>query len=279
LEEFDSALMDAFTDDGTTEAVAESPETPEAESTETPSLDTSQEPQGEDDLRSFLERTKAENPEQAAVIDRIHRQLEGAWTPKLQAAAELRKQYEGVDPELASWARQMNELASTNPAEAAAALMAEAQRLQGQQQAAPVVEEPDFATDYDREVWHEVQELKALKQQILAERNEAIVDRQLADVGKALGMEIPYEQKDRVVREMVKDGAPASMAGRYWKDLYFDVAIQRAKDEAAGVVTRKQGMSPPPSALANRAGTGAPPPPATFDEAIAQEFRARNLPI
>ena len=49
-----------------------------------------------------------------------------------------------------------------------------------------------------------------------------MVDRELAAVGKKLGLEIPFEEKDRVVREMVKDGAPASMAGRYWKDLYFE---------------------------------------------------------
>jgi hypothetical protein len=279
-ETFDSELLTAFTDDGgapETSAPAETEVEETYEPTETPALDTSSEPQDEDDLRVILERAKAQNPEQAAVIDAIHREFQRGLTPKLQQAAELRKAYEGVDPGLASWARQMNELASTNPAEAAAALMAEANRLQGLQQAAPQVEEPDFATDYDREVWHEVQELKQLKQQILAERNEAIVDRQLADVGKQLGMEIPYEQKDRVVREMVKDGAPASMAGRYWRDLYFDVAMQRVRDEAAGVVSKKAGMSPPPSALASRAGTGAPPPPASFDECIQQEFRARNL--
>jgi hypothetical protein len=276
-EDFDSELMGAFTDDGTTEQ--SSPEETEAPDTteQTADLDTSQEPQEADDLRSYLERTKAANPDQAEVIDRIHRELEGAWTPKLQQAAELRKQYDGITPELAGWVRQLDQLAASSPAEAAAALMAEAQRLQGLQQAAAPVEEPDFATDYDREVWHEVQELKQLKQTILAERNEAIVDRQLADVGKKLGLEIPFEEKDRVVREMVKDGAPASMAGRYWKDLYFDKALQRARDEAAGVVTRKAGMAPPPSATANRAGQGAPPTPASFDETIMQEFRNRNL--
>jgi hypothetical protein len=279
-EDFDSELMGAFTDDGTTEQSSPE-ETEEAQHTVGDvgviDLDTSQEPQAEDDLRSYLERTKAANPDQAAVIDRIHRELEGAWTPKLQQAAELRKQYDGITPELAGWVRQLDQLAASSPAEAAAALMAEAQRLQGLQQAAAPVEEPDFATDYDREVWHEVQELKQLKQTILAERNEAIVDRQLADVGKKLGLEIPFEEKDRVVREMVKDGAPASMAGRYWKDLYFDKALQRARDEAAGVVTRKAGMAPPPSATANRAGQGAPPTPASFDETIMQEFRNRNL--
>lgn len=280
-EDFDSELMGAFTDDGTTDTT--SPEETEAPAIETDDLtdvaDTSSEPRDEDDLRSYLERTKAANPDQAAVIDRIHRELEGAWTPKLQQAAELRKQYEGVSPELAGWVRQLDQLAASSPAEAAAALMAEANRLQGLQQAAAPAEEPDFATDYDREVWHEVQELKQLKQTIIAERNEAVVDRELAAVGKKLGLEIPFEEKDRVVREMVKDGAPASMAGRYWKDLYFDRALQAATDRAAGVVAQKAGMAPAPSATANRAGQGAPPPPASFDEAIQQEFRARNLPI
>jgi hypothetical protein len=279
-------LMGAFTDEaGTPDTSApdttdEAPHEPSGQPLDTSDLSdavTAPEPQDEDDLRAIMERAKAENPDQAAVIDAIHREFQRGLTPKLQAAAELRKQYEGVAPELASWARQMNELAVSNPAEAAAALMAEAQRLQGQQQVEPQVETPDFATDYDAEVWHEVQELKQLKQQILAERNEAIVDRELAAIGKKVGLEIPYEQKDRVVREMVKDGAPASMAGRYWKDLYFDIAIQKAVDNAAGVVTRKQGMSPPPSTLTSRAGTGATPPAASFDEDLMQEFRARNL--
>jgi hypothetical protein len=275
-EDFDSELMGAFTDDGTTDQ--SSPEATEGtiDNSETTDLDTSSEPQGEDDLRSYLERTKAANPDQAAVIDRIHRELEGAWTPKLQQAAELRKQYEGVTPELAGWVRQLDQLAASSPAEAAAALMAEAQRLQGLQQAAAPVEEPDFATDYDREVWHEVQELKALKQTILAERNEAIVNAQFTELEKQVG-EIPYEERHRVVQEMVKDGAPPSMARRYYRDLYFDKVAQKIRDEAAGIVTRKAGMAPPPSAVADRAGQGAPPPAASFDEDIMREFRARNL--
>jgi hypothetical protein len=275
-EDFDSELMGAFTDDGTTDQ--SSPEATEGtiDNSETTDLDTSSEPQGEDDLRSYLERTKAANPDQAAVIDRIHRELEGAWTPKLQQAAELRKQYEGVTPELAGWVRQLDQLAASSPAEAAAALMAEAQRLQGLQQAAAPVEEPDFATDYDREVWHEVQELKALKQTILAERNEAIVNAQFTELEKQVG-EIPYEERHRVVQEMVKDGAPPSMARRYYRDLYFDKVAQKIRDEAAGIVTRKAGMAPAPSATADRAGQGAPPPAASFDEDIMREFRARNL--
>jgi hypothetical protein len=275
-EDFDSELMGAFTDDGTTEP--SSPSEPEAPETteQTADLDTSSETQEADDLRSYLEQAKAANPEQAAVIDRIHREMQGAWTPKLQKYADLQKQYEGVTPELAGWVRQLDQLAASSPAEAAAALMAEAQRLQGLQQAAAPVEEPDFATDYDREVWHEVQELKALKQTILAERNEAIVNAQFTELEKQVG-EIPYEERHRVVQEMVKDGAPPSMARRYYRDLYFDKVAQKIRDEAAGIVTRKAGMAPPPSAVADRAGQGAPPPAASFDEDIMREFRARNL--
>jgi hypothetical protein len=275
-EDFDSELMGAFTDDGTTEP--SSPSEPEAPETteQTADLDTSSETQEADDLRSYLEQAKAANPEQAAVIDRIHREMQGAWTPKLQKYADLQKQYEGVTPELAGWVRQLDQLAASSPAEAAAALMAEAQRLQGLQQAAAPVEEPDFATDYDREVWHEVQELKALKQTILAERNEAIVNAQFTELEKQVG-EIPYEERHRVVQEMVKDGAPPSMARRYYRDLYFDKVAQKIRDEAAGIVTRKAGMAPAPSATADRAGQGAPPPAASFDEDIMREFRARNL--
>jgi hypothetical protein len=277
-ESFDSALMDALTDDGTTST--ESPEAPQADqetTTETPELDTSYEPQDEDDLRSFLEQAKAANPEQAAVIDRLHREMQGAFTPKLQQAAELRKAYEGVDPQLAAWARQMNELATSSPQEAAAALMAEAERLRGLQQAAPEIEEPDFATDYDAEVWREVQELKQLKQQILAERNEAVFNAELDRQAKDLGIEIPYEERHRVLLAMHQDRAPANAAKRYWRDLYFDRAIQKARDDAAGVVTKKAGMSPPPTAIANRAGQGEAPAPASLEDAIRAEFRARQI--
>lgn len=278
MESFDDALMGAFTDDGGTspEAPAESAEAPETEATTGAPEAATEAPADEDDLRSFLEQTKAANPEQAAVIDRIHRELQGAFTPKLQQAAELRKQFEGMTPELAAWSRQMNELAATDPARAAEALMAEAERLRGYQQAAPVAEEPEFVTDAERILWDRTQRQDQIIQQIVAERNERIVESQFSALEKQVG-EIPYEERFRVLQAMAQDRAEPQLVGRYWKDLYFDKALQKARDQAAGVVQKKAGMAPPPSAVANRAGEGAAPPPKTFEEAAMAEFRSRGI--
>ncbi len=278
-ESFDSALMGAFTDDGTPETSApEITETALSTEADTGTPEAHPEaPVDEDDLRSFLEQTKAANPEQAAVIDRIHREMQGAFTPKLQAAAELRKQFEGVTPELAAWSRQMNELAATDPARAAEALRAEAERLCGFQQAAPEMEEPEFVTDAERLLWEKTQQQDRLLQQIVAERNERVVNQEFSALEEKLGAKIPYEERYRVVAAMSRDHAPPETVGRYWKDFYFDRALQMARDQAAGVVQRKAGMAPPPSSVANRAGDAPPPPPKNFEEAIRQEFQSRGI--
>lgn len=269
--------MGAFTDDGAPETSApETAETPISTEATGEAPETSA-PADEDDLRSFLEQTKAANPEQAAVIDRIHREMQGAFTPKLQAAAELRKQFEGMTPELAAWSRQMNELAATDPARAAEALMAEAERLRGYQQAAPTMEAPEFATDVEAQLWEKTQQQDRVIQQIVAERNERIVNQEFSALEEKLGAKIPYEERYRVVAAMSRDHAAPEAAGRYWKDLYFDRALQMAKDQAAGVVQRKAGMAPAPSAVADRAGIAPPPEPKSFEEAMRREFQSRGI--
>ena len=278
MESFDDALMGAFTDDGGTsqEAPAET-EAPETEATGGAPEVAAEAPVDEDDLRSYLEQTKAANPEQAAVIDRIHRELQGAFTPKLQQAAELRKQFEGITPELAAWSRQMNELAATDPSRAAEALRAEAERLRGFQQAPAAVDAPEFTTDVEQMLWEKTQQQDRVIQQILAERNERVVNQGFSALEKQLGADIPYEERYAVLAAMGRDRAAPEHVGRYYKDLYFDKALQRARDQAAGVVQRKAGMAPPPSAVASRAGEGAAPPPKSFEEAAMAEFRARGI--
>ena len=279
MESFDDALMGAFTDDGGTEAQTETLETIQGAPPETRSTagTSEQAPVDEDDLRSFLEQTKAANPEQAAVIDRIHREMQGAFTPKLQAAAELRKQFEGITPELAAWSRQMNEMAATDPSRAAEALMAEAERLRGNQSQPQVSDVPEFATDVEQSLWETTQQQGRIIQQILAERNERVVNQGFSALEKQVGGEIPYEERYAVLAAMGRDHAPPEQVGRYWKDLYFDKALQRARDQASGVVQRKAGMAPAPSAVTSRAGEGAAPAPKSFEEAALAEFRSRGI--
>lgn len=198
----------------------------------------------------------------AAEFDQAHpelapyrKQLQGSFTKAQQELAEQRKAYEGVDPGDVAFLKQVSELATWNPQAAAQMLDQAKQQLLG---AAPLPqgqtsqgEEPEFATDVERQLW---QRLQAVEQQTEAQqiaRTRAEMDRQFQEAGQQIGQEIPYEQRAAAARYCLQNGIPPTQIGMVWKGLYgFEAARKTGRSEAASVVERKAGIGNGPSSLA-----------------------------
>src|SRR5438046_2102813 len=118
-----SELAQAGGDTPESTPTPETPSTPEPQTgspeQQQSSADTAPSTGSDIDLRSYLEKRKAERPELAEEMDRIHREFQGQLTPRLQEAADLRKQFEGIDPSDVQFLRQVQELAAISPQAAA----------------------------------------------------------------------------------------------------------------------------------------------------------------
>lgn len=268
---------------GDTAAEASTPEAPAQEQlaaepekgstgTQEPASDTETATAAADDLRSYIERRKAERPDLAEEIDRTYRDMQAAFTPKLQEAAELRKQFDGLDPEAAAFYRQVNEIALVDPAAAAALWRQAEQQLFG----APPPPENDpwqtppedleFATETERVLYQRLQALEqrqqsqdAWKQQETATRNQALMQRQFDEIKQEFGQDVPQDQKEAAARFCLQNRLDASKIGMVWRGLYgTQAARQMGRNEAAGFVERKAAMTPGPSSIAN-------PPPVEDD--------------
>lgn len=225
-----------------------------------------------------------------ALVDEIYRYTDGelkrGLTPKLQKLSELEQQYEGVDPQGAAFLRQVQELATWNPQAAQQLWEAGGRQVFGQtappQQAPAEPEpEPEFYSDRERELWldqqrtkQELAELRAWRQQETHARNMAQINEKFARLESEIGRSIPTEERNQVARwcmQQAKQAADGTMllpeVDMAWKYLNWDKARAAARSEAAGVVERKAGISPGPSAIQH---AQAPPrEPQTRREAIA----------
>lgn len=238
-----------------------------------PSADTSAKDTGpEDDLRSYLEKKKAERPELAEEMDRIHREFQSQLTPRLQEAAELRKQFEGLDPADAQFLRQVNEMALVNPQAAAQMLENARQQLLGAY-SVPEVQAPEeweFATPMEQRQYQELQELKAWRAQEETARTKADMEQQFTAIGKEFGQEVPYEERQAAARYCLEKQIHPSQIGLVWKGMYgLQQAKRLGRDEASSVIERKSGLHPGPSGITMPPPAPAPEPK-TLREALEQ---------
>lgn len=249
---------------------------------ETPASDTATATAPDDDLRSILEASKAAHPELSDQIDAIHKEFQRGLTPKLQEAAELRRQMEqfsGLDPEVGRFMRQINELALTDP-QAAAALWDQAK----EQLFGPVspIDPPvetlegwEFATETERALYQRMQALEqklgateAWKQQETAARNQALMARTFEEIKTEYGQEVPQDQRENAARWCLQHKLGAESIGVAWRGLYgAPLARQAGRNEAAGLVERKAAMTPGPSAITTPPA-GSLPEPKSLREAI-----------
>jgi hypothetical protein len=293
MEGFREAVQAASEPEGDTSAQAVTPETSATETLaaqpeqgtperETPPGDTEQSTAPDSDLRSYLEKRKAERPELADEIDAIHREVQRGLTPKLQEAAELRRQMEqfsGIDPEVGAFMRQVNELALVNPAAARDLWDQAKQQLFGPaapaEPQAAMPEDWEFATETERSLYQRMQTLEqklnqteAWKQQETEARNRALMARTFEEIKNEFGQEVPQSQREAAAKFCVDTGLGPDKIGIAWRGLYgVQAARQAGRNEAAGLVERKAAMTPGPSAITTPPA-GPLPEPKSLREAI-----------
>ncbi|MBA3758934.1 MAG: hypothetical protein H0X07_00205 [Gemmatimonadales bacterium] len=275
--------MDGADGDTTPAAItpSEAPETSAPEPTdapEAPAADTGAEPTGEAEWRLDATEFDEVNPDLA----RYRKQLQADYTRKQQELSERQKAYEGVEADEADFLRQVKELQKTDKRAAAEMLRQAAQWVEGPPPPQPQEpeEEPEFATDVERQLWLKASALEerlaandAWRQQEQQARYRAEIDRKFAHLEGEAGRPIPLEERHQIANwcmQNAKSGPNGELllheVDHAWKILNFDKVKQQARSEAAGSVERKAAITPGPSTI-----TRNQPPPReaeSLDEAL-----------
>lgn len=224
-----------------------------------------------ENVRNYLEQ----NPDHKPIADTLNKEFQRAFTGRLQEAAELRKMVEGVDPSAIQTLRQLTQLAQTSPEQVAQWYRSQADLL-NPNNSSPVLTAPagqasdPFAgiepvTDAealllqharDNHTWRqnfqqqqEQERLTAKGTQVKAERNALQTE---------FGVQIPdaelvhiwdkAERADLTIRQ-----AYIALKG----DSILAMMVQKAKDEASGVVQSKmlQGAGNPGGVAQRNSGS------------------------
>jgi hypothetical protein len=302
VEDFATELNAAMAEQGGDEpegTPAAAPETPQPEQAEQaqPAGDEGQaptpesEPDAEPGVLQALRQKYADNPE---LVDEIYRYTDGelkrGFTPKLQKLSELEQRLEGIEPGDVDFWRQVHQKQQAGDYRGAAELMREAaQYLEGpvqQPQPAPE-EEPEFATEVERQLWIKAQQLEQRlaandnwRQQEQQARNRAEIDATFSRLEAEAGRPIPFEERQQIANWCVQNGMRdqrgelvwAPKVDHAWKVLNFDKVRQQARSEGASVAARKAEISPGPSTITRNQ----PPPrePETIEEVVRAAVRA-----
>jgi hypothetical protein len=201
------------------------------------------------------------------VLQEQYRQMQASFTPRLQEAAELRKQYEGVDPSVLEAVRQYQNLLTTNPHEAREYLVQQQawldQQLQIQQQPAdpfanitPCTDTEEALVAWGRQMYQQQIKQEAYYQQQEFARRQEAVGRKFAELESAHGTQIPLEERQAVIALCNQTGC--TDVATAWKAFNFDRAVQKGVQKGAKTVRSKQAAPPPPT---NKQGRSAPPAP------------------
>jgi hypothetical protein len=254
--------------------VETTPQTPEVTGNEVTQPTTPADDELPQPIREYIEK----NPDHKTIADELNRQFKAAFTPKLQEAAELRKQYEGIDPQVAAAVRHLQQLIQTDPRNAAEYLRQQAQLLEGTQAPeaqATIPNQPEFATDVEEMLYKEVQELRRWQQeqsqftQQTRQQQEAIrVRNEFAKLQQELGVEVPVEEMARAWELSEAAGGKLSVTDAYFalnRNTLIPSLVQKARDEASSVVQMKAGGMTPGGLVAHDA-PATPSGPQTFDE-------------
>lgn len=222
-----------------------------------------------DDQATAVTDTPAFDPNSITdpVLLEQYRQMQASFTPRLQEAAELRRQYEGVDPAVLDAVRQYQNLLTTNPFEAREYLSQQQawldQQLQLQQQPQdpfanvnPVTETEEALVNWGRQMYAQQQQQQVFFQQQEFARRQEAVGRKFAELESAHKTTIPIEDRNAAIALCQQTGC--SDVATAWKALNYDRAVQKGVQKGAAIVKNKQTQPAPPT---NRQARSAPPAP------------------
>jgi len=199
---------------------------------------------------------------------RLQRQMQAGFTPKLQAAAELQRQFGDLEPQFVDAVRQYQSLLQTNPA-GAIDFLAQQQAYLQQQLGLQQEEDDPFAgvealTPAEeamlRFAREERQRTKTLERELASykfQRQQEAGERQFAQIENKYKTQIPLEDKQEVWNFMQKSGISDVEAA--WKVLNFDNAAKLGTKRAAETVKNKKKSPPPPTNKQPRTAPGAKP--------------------
>lgn len=237
-------------------------------------------PPADDDIPQSVRDYLAQNPDHAPIVENLNRQFKAAFTPRLQEAADLRKQFEGIDPNVIGAVRHLQQLIQTDPRNAAEYLRQQAQLLEGAQNpeaASPpanAFDQYEPATEVEALLLRQVQELNAWKEQQTAQfqqvqRQQQVVqiNADFAKLEQELGVQVPVEQRAAAWELSEATQGRMSVTDAFFalnRNTLLPSLLQKARDEASGVVQRKAGETVPGS-LATRSGPAPDTGPKDFD--------------
>ena len=248
----------------------EAPSTPES-APEPPAVATKpQEPDAGDEAPStpepddatdagLLARLKQEHPDNPELVERLYQSINSEFkrglTPRLQEAAELKRQLEGVDTAAIQWVRQFNQALSTNPDQARAMLQAEQERLFAASQPPEATEYPDrdqFVTDAEWEHEQKIRQLEQKLAQMSEQAQRAEVQRLMFQQFDALEQDagVKFSPEDRIehIKRMAQMGLPYNAVSTYWWGTAGrEKVLQQGRDEGLRIAQQKAGMGAPPS--------------------------------
>lgn len=267
--DFENALESARNEEQSTPTTPETTTGNDGQQTATPT-ETDDLPQS---IREYIEK----NPDHRPIVDTLNREFKSAFTPKLQEAAELRKQYEGLDPNVVTAIRHLQQLVQTDPRNAAEYLRQQAQLLEGAQtpEAQPTTPNvPEFATDVEELLYNRVTEMeKRYQEQFtyleqMKQQQEAFrIKGEFAKLKEEMGVEATPEQMAQAWQLSELSGGKLSVTDAFFAQNRNDLLpslLQKARDEASSVVQQKAGMVNP-GTLATREGPAQASGPQDFE--------------
>ena len=238
--------------------------------------------QDADDLPASVKEYLEKNPDHKPIVELVNKELKGAWTPKLQEAAEARKRIEGIADQDLEAIRTLNHLISTDRSAAAeylrqiangispAQAAANAQAASGDQQART------FYSDMERELWEKQEAISQQLQQIETATFAQHINNEMSRLESDLGLKIPVQERARAGELARKAGIPVTDA---WFALNRDAVVkhhvERARVEATAITAEKAGQAAGnPNGVANRGGEGEGAPARTIRDFLARELEA-----
>ena len=198
------------------------------------------------------------------VLLQQYKQMQAAFTPKLQEAAQLRQQYAGIDQSVLDAAREYQNLLQTDPYQARQFLAQQQAYIDqqlGVQQPADPFEGVEPLTDSEaallsagRQMWQFIQQQQLQNQQYQFQAQREATERSFSQLEAQFKTTIPLEDKQRVQQMCQQTGC--SDVALMWKALNFEQAEKRGADKASRTAQKKTKAPTPPT---NRQQRGTAP--------------------
>lgn len=205
-----------------------------------------------------------------------YKAMQAGFTPKLQRAADLEKQYGGLEPVVVDAVRQYQTLLQSDPRAAAEFLGQQQQWLQQQynlQQPTdpfagvePLTPTEEALLNVARDMWNRQQQYDQENQQLKFQRQQEVAERQFAQIESRYKAKVPLEEKQQVWAKMQQTGLNAEDA---WKLMNFDKIAGKATLKTAQTAQQKKKSPPPPT---NRQQRSAAPAGVAKGKGVSAHF-------